>query len=156
MTMRALGPGRRVRGPAPRPARPRPWPGVEVPLLASSRQRRQDREDVTLLDRRVQGLKEADVLVVDVDVHEPVQRTVGLGDLALESGIAAVQVVDELSDRAALADDRLCAHDPLQYRRNLYLDSQPRFSLPAIAASLARCSASGSSMCTGAVPQNSS
>src|SRR4051794_10928966 len=39
-------------------------------LISASRHRRDDGQLVAVLDRRVQRLQEADVLVVEVDVHE--------------------------------------------------------------------------------------
>src|SRR5436305_3736637 len=45
--------------------------------------------------RRSSDLGEADVLVVDVDVHEPVQRAL-LDQAGLEAAVVGLQVVDDL------------------------------------------------------------
>src|SRR3954454_14469218 len=58
---------------------------------AAARDRREDRHRVPVLDLGVEGTGEAHVLVVDVDVHEPVQLAL-LGDQAvLQAGVLSVR-----------------------------------------------------------------
>src|SRR3954470_21209006 len=76
---------------------------------AAARDRREDRHRVAVLDRGVQSAGEPDVLVVDVDVDEPVQLAL-VGDQAvLQTGVLAVEVVDERAEGAAAALDGLRA-----------------------------------------------
>src|SRR6478672_4583877 len=84
---------------------------------------RQDRHAVAVLDRGVEGAGEPDVLVVDVDVDEPVQLTVVGDQPALEAGVTGVQVVDERGERVAPRLDGLrAAGVGAQDGRNLDLD----------------------------------
>src|SRR4051794_10632588 len=84
---------------------------------------REDSHRVAVLDGRVEGAGESHVLVVDVDVDEPVQRALVRDQPALQTGIAAVQVVDESGERVALAlDGLLAAGVGAQDGRDLDLD----------------------------------
>src|ERR1700712_4053311 len=59
---------------------------------------------------RVEPSGEADVLVVDVDVHEAPQvalTVLGLDEPLLDAGVVALEVLDELGERGSLARHRL-------------------------------------------------
>src|SRR4051794_29271020 len=70
---------------------------------------RQDGERVAVLDLGVERAEEADVLVVDVDVHEPEQVALGREQPALEAAVLGVEIVDEAAQRVAGALDDLRA-----------------------------------------------
>src|SRR3990172_4451958 len=70
---------------------------------------------------RAQPVKEADVLVVQVDVDEAVDLAVR-DDLALEARVAAVQVVQQLADAGAFGLNGAFAADHLlEVGRHLHL-----------------------------------
>src|SRR5829696_8964575 len=67
--------------------------------------RRQDHERVPLVDRRVEPLQDADVLVVQVHVHVPVERPVVAEQLVRGLGVLLGQRAQHLADVAALGVD---------------------------------------------------
>src|SRR5882757_9559464 len=71
--------------------------------------RGEDRDGVAVLERRVEGAGEPDVLVIDVDVDETVQAALIGDEPALEARVAAVQVVNQGRERVALGVDGLGA-----------------------------------------------
>src|SRR5690349_12982239 len=86
--------------------------------------RRQDGDRVTVAQLGVERAEEADVLVVDVDVDEPVQATLGGDQLALEARVLGVQVVDQAGERGAGAlDDLRATGVTAQNGRNANFDS---------------------------------
>src|SRR3712207_3251199 len=62
----------------------------------------------SVLDRRVEAAGEPDVLVVDVDVDEPVQGAVG-DQAGPQAAVARLEVVDHLGDGGAAGLDGLLA-----------------------------------------------
>jgi hypothetical protein len=71
--------------------------------------RRQDGDRVAVAELGLERAEEADVLVVDVDVHEAVQAALGGDQPALEPVVLGVQVVDQSGQRVAGALDDLGA-----------------------------------------------
>ena len=83
------------------------WRNAEAGASAAAGDRREDGDGVAVLDLGVQRTGEADVLVVDVDIHEAVQLAL-LGDEAvLEPGVLGVEVVDERAECGAVPVDGL-------------------------------------------------
>src|SRR3954464_5620011 len=76
---------------------------------SAARDRREDRHRVAVLHLGVQRTGEADVLVVDVDVHEAVQLALLGHEAVLQARVLVVQVVDERAQRGAAAFDGLVA-----------------------------------------------
>src|SRR5215831_13411235 len=74
------------------------------PELAS-RDRGQDRHLVAVLQRRLLGLEEADVLLVDVDIDEAAQLPRLVEQAVLQTRVLALEVADQAVDRLALALD---------------------------------------------------
>src|SRR5262245_2773667 len=88
-------------------------------LLAAARDGRDDRDLVRILDRRLQVLEEADVLVVGEDVDEPPDLAVLVADALLDPGVLRLQAGDERADGGAGRDDLLLALGQLpEGRRN--------------------------------------
>src|SRR5690606_19722708 len=52
---------------------------------------------------RLDAAEEADVFVVEVDVHEPVQLTVLVQQRVAQTGVRTVEILDQLTQGAALA-----------------------------------------------------
>src|SRR5581483_5178043 len=69
-----------------------------APRLAAARDRRDDRHLVAVLDRRVEVLQKADVLVLDEDVDEAPYRAGLVADALLDAGKALLQIGDQLAD----------------------------------------------------------
>src|SRR5262249_33497942 len=69
----------------------------------ASRDRRHDRHLVAVLQRRLLGLEEADVLLVDVDIDEAAQLTRLVEQAVLQTWVLALDVADQAVDRLALA-----------------------------------------------------
>src|SRR3954471_17448077 len=84
--------GSPTRGVPPRESTSEAKRAIEV---SAARDRREDGHRVAVLDLGVQRAGEADVLVVDVDVHEPVQLALLGHQAVLQTGVLAVDVVDE-------------------------------------------------------------
>src|SRR5215470_17421116 len=74
------------------------------PELAS-RDRGYDRHLVAVLQRRLLGLEEADVLLVDVDIDEAAQLSRLVEQAVLQTRVLALEVADQAVDRLALALD---------------------------------------------------
>src|SRR5262245_2696334 len=68
--------------------------------------RGEDRDDVAVGDLGVELVEVPDVVVVDVDVHELVQRTVAVDQLALEARVRRHQLLEHLADGRAVGLDR--------------------------------------------------
>jgi len=64
--------------------------------------RREDHERVGVADRRIQPVQHAHVLVVEVDVHVPVQRAVGAEQLILGGRVIGREVAEDLADVRAV------------------------------------------------------
>src|SRR5436305_12716956 len=78
--------------------------------------------------RRSSDLGEADVLVVDVDVHEPVQRAL-LDQAGLEAAVVGLQVVDDLEANHGGLKSRLVKEGSLHRFVNVYVnDEDVRFA----------------------------
>src|SRR3990170_8920974 len=91
-------------------------------LAFSAGQGGEDGQRVTLLDGRVQLVKEADVLIVQVYVHEAMELSVRDQDV-LEAGIMALQVVQQLAHGGAFTQDgSRSAHQLLEIGRHLHLN----------------------------------
>src|SRR5919112_4277964 len=73
---------------------------------SAARDRRQHDDLVTVAQLRVEAADEADVLVVDVHVHEAPQ-VAALDEPRLDAGMVGLQVVDQGAQAAALAADGL-------------------------------------------------
>src|SRR5207302_9426504 len=69
--------------------------------------RRRDRHDVAVGDRCRDPAEKADVLVVEVDVDEPVERAVVGDESATQPIVATVEVGEKVFQRLALAVDGL-------------------------------------------------
>src|SRR5215217_4137054 len=63
--------------------------GEQAGRRSAARDRREDRHRVAVLDLGVQRTGEAHVLVVDVDVHEPVQLALLGHEAVLQTGVLA-------------------------------------------------------------------
>ena len=83
---------------------------VQFPIifeLTYGSDRRQHGDGVAVLEGGLQGAQKADVLVVDVDVHEAVQLALVGDEAALDAGVTAVEIVDEALEGVALGFDGL-------------------------------------------------
>src|SRR5882724_12006478 len=68
--------------------KPSSLPSMRMAALAASRDRRDDRQLVARLERRLEVLQEADVLAVDEDVHETPHLSGLVTDAAFQIGRA--------------------------------------------------------------------
>src|ERR1700743_2266971 len=101
---------------------PAEQPARDLHLARPSRDRRQDRDHVSVGDGRVEVVEEADVLLADVDVDEPPQTTV-LGDPAAELAVTLIERVERFADgRAVDAGDALAARRLAQLGGDLHAD----------------------------------
>src|SRR5215218_8008857 len=73
--------------------------------LYAAGDRGHDADLVAGLHRRFQVLQEADVLVVQVDVHEPVELVLAFEQPRLDAGGAGLEAVEDLADAAAVGLD---------------------------------------------------
>src|SRR5439155_14142387 len=73
--------------------------GPSVPLTAGHG--REDGDRIALADLRLQRPEVADILLVDIDVHEPVEVPAPGHDAVLDARIAAFQVVQHFADGPA-------------------------------------------------------
>src|SRR5215472_13950655 len=95
----------------------------------ASRDRGHDRYLVAVLQRRLLGLEEADVLLVDVDIDEAAQLARLVEQAVLETRVLALEVADQTVDRLALALDLGAAlRQGAQWRWNPY-EHRHRFLL---------------------------
>jgi hypothetical protein len=69
---------------------------------AAARDRRNDRNDVPALERCGLFLQVADVVIVDVDVDEAPQPSVGAVEVMLERTVAGGQVLEQFTHRLAI------------------------------------------------------
>ena len=69
-------------------------------------ERRQDRDDVAVLELRIERVQVADVFVVQVDVDEAMQAAVRIADLRLEARVLGLEVVEQLADGCASSNRR--------------------------------------------------
>src|SRR4051812_17332698 len=68
---------------------------------------REDGDDVSVGERGLHAAEEADVLVVEIDVDEPVERAVPTDRRVAQAAVPAVEVAEEVAQRLALAVDGL-------------------------------------------------
>ena len=79
-------------------------------------------------NRRLQAAEEADVLVVQVDVHEPAQAA-AVGDALAQAGVTPVDVGEQFADRGTGALNRFrTAGVVAQDRRDADLDGHEQHS----------------------------
>src|SRR6266568_1977587 len=91
----------------------------------------EDRHGVAVLDVRLQRPEVADVLVVHVDVDEPVQAAVGRQNVPCDPGVARLQVVEDLAERRPFPlHGGLAARELSQDRRQLHSDSHQWEAFP--------------------------
>src|SRR3989454_412292 len=86
--------------------------------LAASRDRRDDRQLVARLERRLEVLQEADVLAVDEDVHEAPHLSGLVTDALLQARVAPLEIVHECGHRRPLRLDPPGAPRVLAERRS--------------------------------------
>src|SRR5215218_1926963 len=102
-----------------RPDRARPPAG----RASAAGDRRQDLDLVAVGHRRLEAVAEADVLAVHVDVDEPAQGAVAVGQPVAQLAVALEQRVEHLADRPALELElTLAAGRRPQLRGDLDLD----------------------------------
>src|SRR5262245_4447805 len=101
------------------PEKKRAWATCEAmrSRLPPSRDRRNDRQLVTRLERCLQVLEEADVLAVDEDVDEALHLSRVVADAFADAGIARIEIGQQCGHRAALGLDGLGAAGELAQRR---------------------------------------
>src|SRR6266498_1755837 len=88
----------------PRPTRS-PGPGLALEPPGPAGDRRQDGDHIAVVELGVERAEEADVLVVDVDVHEAVQPALIGEELARNAWEARLQVTEQLADGTAFGID---------------------------------------------------
>src|SRR5688572_25647331 len=97
----------------------------------ASGDRRDDRDIGPGPHRRIEALQEADVLAVDVQVHEPAELA-GAEQTLRDTRIAALEVTDDVGDRSSL-----CRHlaraigQGAELGGDTYLDAHRRTSSSA-------------------------
>src|SRR6266542_3112341 len=84
-------------------------PAFGHPARGTACHRRKDGDHVAVVELGIERAEEADVLVIDVDVHEAVQPTVRCEQLAGDAREARLEVAEEVADGAALGLDALGA-----------------------------------------------
>src|SRR5581483_328524 len=57
------------------------------------------------LQRRLQGIEEADIFAVDVDVHEAPDLALLVADAVLDAGVLLLQAIDGFAERAGIGLD---------------------------------------------------
>src|SRR3990172_1620919 len=80
--------------------------GFLVPTAPSPGDGGKDRDDVPFLDFRVEKLEESDILIVPVNVHEPV-KLLAIQQPVPKARMGFVQVLEDIPDRHPLNNDRL-------------------------------------------------
>src|SRR6266545_262765 len=107
----------------PRPTRS-PGPGLALEPPGPPGDRRQDGDHVAVVELGVERAEEADVLVVDVDVHEAVQRALLGEELGGDARVAPLEIADQVADGPTLGADALGAIRVFaQDRRDTHFDS---------------------------------
>src|SRR5437660_2460236 len=103
---------------------------VEHRARLPSSDRGNDRDLVAVLQRRLLGLEEPDVLLVDVDVDEAAQLSGLVEQAVLQARVLPLEVSDEAVDRLALGLDLGAAlREGAQWRGNPYEHRHSRFLL---------------------------
>jgi hypothetical protein len=100
-----------------------------------ARDRGQDLDLLAVGDGRVEPVAEADVLAVDVDVDEPPQGAVAIGQAVAQLAVALEQRVEHRADGGALdADGALAPGGLAQLGRQLHLRHHTCTSAPSTSA----------------------
>src|SRR5436309_9428747 len=102
---------------------------IESTSSTPSRDRGNDRDLVAVLQRRLLGLEEPDVLLVDVDIDEAPQLPGLVEQAVLQARVLPLEVSDEAVDRLALGLDLGAAlREGAQWRGNPYQHRHSRSS----------------------------
>ena len=86
-------------------------------FVLTSRNRRDDADFIAVFERRLAVFEEADVLLVDIDVHEAAHLAFFIHEAFLDAGEARLQFDERLADGGGVDFDQLLVVGQLAERR---------------------------------------